>query len=135
MRVPEARELAAAVAAGPRRAWFDSLGRLIRQMHEKQVAHRDLKAANILMSGDAPVLIDLVGVVPGTPVGRRLRMKNLARLNASFLHSPNVTRTDRLRFLRAYLAWGLHGRAGWKDWWNGVARETELKLASTCLSN
>jgi tRNA A-37 threonylcarbamoyl transferase component Bud32 len=128
-RVPDARELDAAIAAGPKRDWFDALGRLIRRMHEKQVAHRDLKAANILMSGDDPVLIDLVGVAPGAAVGRRQRMKNLARLNASFLDSPHVTRTDRLRFLRAYLAWGLRGRAGWKDWWNGVARATAAKVA------
>jgi tRNA A-37 threonylcarbamoyl transferase component Bud32 len=128
-RVSHARELDAAVAAGPKRDWFDSLGRLIRRMHEKQVAHRDLKAANILMSGDDPVLIDLVGVAPGADVSRRQRMKNLARLNASFLDSPDVTRTDRLRFLRAYLAWGLRGRAGWKDWWNGVARATAAKVA------
>ena len=56
-------------------------------------------------------------------------MRNLARLNASFVHVPAVTRTDRLRFLRAYLVWGLHGSAGWKDWWNGVARATEAKVA------
>ena len=127
-RVPSARELDVAVAAGPRRAWFDSLGRLIRDMHEKQVAHRDLKAANILMSGDQPVLIDLVGVEPGQPVARAIRIKNLARLNASFLRSPFITRTDRLRFLRAYLTWGLHGRADWKDWWTGVARATLAKV-------
>ncbi len=127
-RVPDARELDAAIAAGPKREWFDSLGRLIRDLHEKQVAHRDLKAANILMSGDAPVLIDLVGVATGRPVPRAVRLKNLARLNASFLHSRNVSRTDRLRFLRAYLAWGLRGRADWKDWWNGVARATLAKV-------
>jgi tRNA A-37 threonylcarbamoyl transferase component Bud32 len=127
-RVPDARELDVAVAAGPKRAWFDALGRLIRDLHEKQVAHRDLKAANILMSGDRPVLIDLVGVEPGKPVPRSVRVKNLARLNASFLQSRNVTRTDRLRFLRAYGAWGLRGRADWKVWWKDVARATLAKV-------
>ena len=137
-RVPDARDLTAAVADGPHRAWADSFGRLIRLMHDKQVAHRDLKAPNILLSGDGPdalpVLIDLVGVVPGKPVSRDLRMRNLARLNASFVNVPAVTRTDRLRFLRAYLAWGLHGSAGWKDWWNGVARATEAKVAKNARS-
>lgn len=128
-RVPHALELSDAVARGPRRAWFQTLGRLIRQMHDKQVAHRDLKAANILLSHDQPVLIDLVGVEPGRVVRRQQRIKNLARLNASFLNSPHVTRTDRLRFLRAYLAWGLHGRGDWKTWWIGVARETDAKVA------
>ncbi len=132
-RVPDARELSAAVADGPQRAWADSLGRLVRMLHDRQVAHRDLKAPNILMSGSGAdatiVLIDLVGVEPGKPVSRAQRVRNLARLNASFVHSPKVTRTDRLRFLRAYLAWGLHGREGWKSWWNEIAAATDAKVA------
>jgi tRNA A-37 threonylcarbamoyl transferase component Bud32 len=136
-KVPAATDLTATVAAlRPNdyrvvRGWADSLGRLVRKMHEKQVAHRDLKAPNILMSGHpaVPVLIDLVGVVPGKPVGRGDCVKNLARLNASFLNHPAVTRTDKLRFLRAYMAWGLHGSAGWKEWWHDVRRETLAKVA------
>ncbi len=145
-QVPDAMDLVAAVAAATAkppadrrrivRTWADSLGRLIRLMHDRQVAHRDLKAPNILMSGVSadlaaavPVLIDLVGVEPGKAVSRNDRVKNLARLNASFLRHPAVTRTDCLRFLRAYLAWGLHGSEGWKDWWRGVRRETLAKVA------
>ncbi|QEL14902.1 lipopolysaccharide kinase InaA family protein [Limnoglobus roseus] len=145
-RVPDAMDLVEATAVATAkpaaerrrivRSWSNSLGRLIRLMHEKQVAHRDLKAPNILMSGvhpdlaaAVPVLIDLVGVVPGRAVDRTDRVKNLARLNASFIRHPAVTRTDCLRFLRAYLAWGLHGSEGWKDWWRGVSRETLAKVA------
>lgn len=143
-RVPDALDLVEAVAEASARpdcrrvirTWADSLGRLVRLMHEKQVAHRDLKAPNILMSrvrpdlaAAVPVLIDLVGVVPGQAVDRKDRVKNLARLNASFVNHPAVTRTDCLRFLRAYLAWGLHGSAGWKEWWHGVRRETLAKVA------
>jgi tRNA A-37 threonylcarbamoyl transferase component Bud32 len=141
--VPDARPLPEAVAAldtlspAERRAvlrsWTDKLGRLVRQLHERQVAHRDLKASNILLSGPPltaePVLIDLVGVETGRPVPERTRVRDLARLTVSFLDSPRVSRADRLRFLRAYLNWGLAGRVGWKRWWAGVAGATAAKVA------
>jgi hypothetical protein len=123
------------------RTWAERLGRLVRLMHERQVSHRDLKAPNILMRGAAtdvrtaePVLIDLVGVEAGRPVPLRIRVRDLARLNASFLRSPHVTRADRLRFLRAYLCWGLHGRGDWKPLWRQVADATRAKAAKNARS-
>ena len=56
------------------------------------------------------------------------RVQNLTRLNASFVHGGALTRTDRLRFLRVYLEWGLHGRTGWKSWWREVEQATEAKI-------
>lgn len=113
------------------RTCADRLGRLVRDLHDRQVSHRDLKAPNVMLAGpDAePVLIDLVGVAAGRPVRRTTRVRDLARLNASFLRSPHVTRTDRLRALRAYLRWGLHGRGDWKTWWVEVDRATGAKAA------
>jgi hypothetical protein len=101
-------------------------------MHDRQVSHRDLKAPNVLMAGAdplaaEPVLIDLVGVETGRPVPEATRVRDLARLNASFLDSPIVSRTDRLRCLRAYLAWGLHGKGDWKSWWKWVGQATRAK--------
>jgi hypothetical protein len=101
-------------------------------MHDRQVSHRDLKAPNVLMTGAdpltaEPVLIDLVGVEAGRPVPEAVRVRDLARLNASFLDSPLVSRADRLRFLRAYLLWGLRGRGDWKDWWKQVEAATRAK--------
>src|SRR5262249_41941968 len=88
---------------------LDQLGAVIRELHGRRLSHRDLKAPNILVSrpgGDEAALsfwlIDLVGVrCPGRLSWRR-RVRDLARLNASFLESPALTRTDRLRFLRVY---------------------------------
>lgn len=118
------------------RLWADKLGRLVRDMHEREVAHRDLKAPNVLMAGASidprtadPVLIDLVGAQIGRPVTTTKRIRDLARLNTSFLNSAVVSRADRLRFLRAYLVWGLRGRAGWKDWWSRVDIATRAKVA------
>src|SRR5206468_3276407 len=68
--------------------------------------------------------IDLVGVTRQGELSRARRVKNLTRLCASFIASAGLTRTDRLRFLRVYLAWGLHGKTGWKEWWRDLARAT-----------
>jgi tRNA A-37 threonylcarbamoyl transferase component Bud32 len=130
-KVPDALGLPEAVAAHPHavRVWAEKLGRLVRRMHDRQASHRDLKAPNVLMAGAAvdpgsaePVLIDLVGVEVGRPVPDAVRVRDLARLNASFLGSPHVTRTDRLRALRAYL-----GRGEWKSWWRRVDGATRAK--------
>jgi tRNA A-37 threonylcarbamoyl transferase component Bud32 len=108
------------------------LARVIREMHRRRISHRDLKAANVLvqMDGDHRPriwLIDLVGVSRHRRLPRRRRVQNLARLNASFLQDPKITRTDRLRFLRTYLQWGLRGRETWKKWWHAVDQATWAK--------
>jgi tRNA A-37 threonylcarbamoyl transferase component Bud32 len=119
------------------RGRIDQVARLVRELHRRHLSHRDLKAANVLISAgperrQGPAqggawFIDLVGV----ELFRRLlyarRMQNLTRLNASFHHSAALTRTDRLRFLRVYLEWGLRGRGGWKTWWRDIERATLAK--------
>jgi hypothetical protein len=117
------------------RPLIDQLARMIRDMHVRHLSHRDLKAANVLVqpaAGERPAalwLIDLVGIAPHRKVPRRLRVKNLGRLNASFHVSREVTRTDRLRFLRVYLQWGLFGSQGWKKWWREIEAATRAKIA------
>lgn len=150
-KVPDALGLPEAVAAAAARPpaehraiirrWVEDLGRLVRRMHDREVSHRDLKAPNVLMAGAAldpataaPVLVDLVGVVPGVAVTPRTRVRDLARLNASFMYSTAVTRADRLRFLRAYLGWGLHGKGDWKSWWTVVGAATRKKVAKNARS-
>jgi tRNA A-37 threonylcarbamoyl transferase component Bud32 len=126
------------------------VARTIRALHLRRLSHRDLKAANILVRRwDAPPraepiptsaynllhmpegtvwLIDLVGVELFRKLRRKRRVQNLARLNASFHFNPLLTRTDRLRFLRVYLNWGVHGRGNWKAWWRTVAQATQDKV-------
>ncbi len=104
------------------------LARLLRAMHDRDVSHRDLKAANILLAnGQHPMLIDLVGVRTQVRLSASQRAKELARLNASFLNSPHVNRTDRLRFLHAYLSAGSGLGVDWKNWWEMVCRATAAK--------
>jgi tRNA A-37 threonylcarbamoyl transferase component Bud32 len=108
-----------------------ALARLIRQLHERGLVHRDLKAANILTSefaGDSRYwFIDLVGV-RRTSINDKQRAQNLARLLASFAKHPLVSRTDRLRFLRSYQVWALGGKAGWKRLWRRIESAWRAKV-------
>jgi len=99
--------------AGPpgreRRRMARRVARLIRRMHESGFSHRDLKATNILVSPahgeDArPVLVDLDGLAYKGNVSGRRRAKDLMRLSVSLDEWGVARQTDRLRFLRAYLA-------------------------------
>jgi tRNA A-37 threonylcarbamoyl transferase component Bud32 len=107
----------------------EQLAVLIRELHHCQLSHRDLKAANILVTGSAEfTLIDLVGVRRHRRLGQVRRMHNLTRLHVSFHRDPAISRTDKLRFLRVYLQWGLFGRKRWKEWWRQVEQATLKKL-------
>jgi tRNA A-37 threonylcarbamoyl transferase component Bud32 len=126
------------VAAAELRRRSDVFARLLRHLHARRLSHRDLKASNLLTAesfGDARFwFIDLVGVRRHARVGRLRKVLNLARLNASFLTNPLVTRTLKLRFLLAYLQSGLHGSACWKDRWRAIAAATEVKRAKNVRS-
>jgi len=134
------------------RRLIDQVARLLADLHERQLSHRDLKASNLLVSpqtwsichpdrtpmeevngvgqGSNPQVwfIDLVGVSRCGRLGFRRRVRDLMRLSASFHNHIALTRSDRLRFLRAYLAWGLHGRQGWKKWWWQLDQATRSKV-------
>ena len=120
-------------------------------LHQRNLSHRDLKAANILVRRwDAPAgvpsaysqdvhnllfmpesavwLIDLVGVERFMELPHSRKIQNLSRLNASFHDSGEVTRTDRLRFLLTYLNCGAFGRCDWKRWWKKIERATLKKV-------
>jgi tRNA A-37 threonylcarbamoyl transferase component Bud32 len=108
---------------------LDRVARLLRRLHDRGVSHRDLKAANILVTADdQPILIDLVGVRTGVRLSVSRQARELARLNASFWNAAVLSRGDRLRFLRAYLAAGPARGVDWKSWWNLVSTATRAKV-------
>lgn len=98
-----------------------ALARLLRTLHDRSLSHRDLKASNILIEGDPAAsqprlsLIDLVGVALHGPTPRHRRVQNLARLQVSLANVVGRTRTDALRFLRAYGTQGDASRELWRD--------------------
>jgi hypothetical protein len=109
----------------------ESLGSLLGRMHSWHVSHRDLKGCNVLVvERDNAVdcfLIDADSV----HIPRRLiplfRAFNLGRLAATIEAHTWVTRTDRLRFFRAYLRELWRGDPGawpadWKHGWRAVAK-------------
>jgi tRNA A-37 threonylcarbamoyl transferase component Bud32 len=133
--IPDAINLRDAVTDDLKRCErIDHVARLIRHLHQRGWSHRDLKAANILLapnSGgrESAWIIDLAGASRPIRLSRDRRAKDLARLNASFHDLPLLSRTDRLRFLRLYLNWNLHGRGDWKSWWKCVDAHTRRKVA------
>jgi len=107
-----------------------SLARILRAMHDRGVSHRDLKAPNILLAhGTDPTLIDLVGVRTRVTLTIAKRVKQLARLSASFATDPTATHSARLQFLWAYLRAGPTLQGDWKSWWKMVSRATVAKVA------
>ncbi len=133
------------------RRLIERVARTIRALHQRQLSHRDLKAANILVRRwDAPAdepsaysqdiqnllympessvwLIDLVGVECFTKLSHSRKVQNLSRLNASFFDRDTITRTDRLRFLLTYLTCGAFGRCDWKSWWKQIDKATLKKV-------
>lgn len=133
------------------RSCIDKVARLLRDLHARHLSHRDIKASNILVaSGKGLVasestafsspatsplppatvsVIDLVGVRRYRKLPESRRLQNLARLHVSFFNCASLTRTDKLRFLRTYLQWGLLGKGGWKAWWREIAEATQRKVA------
>jgi hypothetical protein len=133
--VSDLARLPAARRRGLLRELLGRLGRLLATLHQRHLSHRDLKAPNLLLQLGADGLsvggihfIDLVGVRRHGKLRRTRRVQNLARLHASFHSHPGLTRTDKLRLLRAYLACRLRGRLGWKRWWQQIAAATEAKV-------
>lgn len=103
----------------------EALGRLVGRMHAWQTGHRDLKGCNLVVVERTDhveaYLIDLDGVSVTRRLGNGMRVRNLARLATSLEAHPWISRTDRLRFLRAYLR-ALSGKESeWKGLWRRVA--------------
>src|SRR5262249_35425821 len=118
------------------RCCIERVAQLICGLHRRQLSQRDLKASNLLVQGRpdeanaiALSFIDLVGIRCFRRLPERRRLQDLARLHVSFVASPSLTRTDKLRFLRTYQQWGLFGKNDWKRWWHKIAELTEAKIA------
>ncbi|MBL7139917.1 MAG: hypothetical protein ISS74_03325 [Planctomycetes bacterium] len=150
-RVAGAQPLAEWLQAGPapaaRRHVTWALARMLRRLHDAGLAHRDLKAPNILVApADDPrpkvVLVDLDGLRRPVHVSARRRGRDLMRLAVSLEEWGVARRTDRLRFLRTYLgrpgampAITVRGRARGRTaparrlrrWWRQIARAAQRK--------
>ncbi|MGE5191890.1 MAG: lipopolysaccharide kinase InaA family protein, partial [Deltaproteobacteria bacterium] len=124
-----------AMNAGRQRDWLTRhLGRLalqMRRLHESGFDHRDLKFANLLVSRDPADpriwFLDLEGVRVWGRLPARRAAQNLARINVSAMLVNLPGNTDRLRFLKWYLADAFQGE--WKWWWRRIARLSQEKIS------
>jgi len=101
-----------------------------RIMADHRIFHRDFKASNILVSDwetspDRPIawVIDLDGLRRSFNPKQASQWRMIVRLAASLVSCYALTRTDCLRFLRAYLTATSQANADWKSRWRTLARQ------------
>jgi tRNA A-37 threonylcarbamoyl transferase component Bud32 len=129
------------VAAMPpeqkRKALSDSaipLAKAVRSLHEKSLAHRDMKTPNILIlpkadgSFEEISWIDLVGVSLENPLAYRRKVQNLARLALSFQSKDMLWNSLALKFLKTYLPLAYLPKNAWKKLWRDVHKEIRQKV-------
>jgi hypothetical protein len=90
---------------GRRRALIARVGDVVGTLHAADLDHSDLKHSNLLVApGDEIVLLDLDSVAVSRPITWKRRIRALGQLEAYARDLyPWLARSDRLRFLRAYL--------------------------------
>jgi tRNA A-37 threonylcarbamoyl transferase component Bud32 len=112
----------------------ESLGRLLGRMHAWRISHRDLKGCNLVVAeeadGVATYLIDLDSVRFVRRIRFAQQTRDLSRLAASVEAHPWLSRTVRLRFLRAYLKEVAADRNQWKPFWRAIEERTRSILAA-----
>jgi tRNA A-37 threonylcarbamoyl transferase component Bud32 len=118
---------------------IEQLAVLLRKMNFNGFTHRDMKGVNILLrnmtfeyTGQPAkdiqvVLIDLDGLKVSGRGNEQERFREIVRLSYCVDYSDYVTRTDRARFLKAYLTKFGSGRPNWKKLWRKIEEERNAK--------
>lgn len=107
------------------------LVREMRRLAERGFVHRDCKAQNVLIRTE-PTLhlfwIDMDGIRRAGRKAPRDAMRAILRLHVSLIGLPGLTRTDRVRFLKSYLARFGSPPGDWKRVWRELASATRHKV-------
>lgn len=113
---------------------IEALVRLVKNMQSNGFGHHDFKAPNLMVQWDADSgrpprlsLVDLDGLVLRGRLSHRECMRPLMRLNVSLDDVGIATRTDRLRFLKAYLVGPGRSGSDWKTVWREIGRMSDRK--------
>ena len=126
------RQDAAQLSLAEFRHLTTDLAALFARLHQHDFFHRDLKGMNIFVHLDQAkpprlYLLDLDGCRTNGR-GYLKKVKSLARLARASLNWPIVSRSARLRFLKAYLQCLESSSAQWKSWWRSIDRQVRRKL-------
>jgi hypothetical protein len=84
------------------------VGRLARRLHMAELVHRDFYLGHIYVVGELHAryrlhLLDLQRVMPGARLYNRWALKDITSLHFSSIPVTVVSKSDRMRFLCAYL--------------------------------
>jgi serine/threonine protein kinase len=128
------RDLSDAQQRQCKRMITEALVTVLRRFHDCGFMHRDLKAQNILVKWRGRVdeqprilLVDLDGIRRPKRRKKRAWLRALMRLNVSLDHCQQITRTDRLRFLKRYMERPGFSSRNWKPVWREISAMSALK--------
>ncbi len=105
----------------------------LRRLADRGFVHRDCKSQNILVIQQprlSLVWIDMDGLKRARRVTSADEFRALMRLQVSLLDVPGLTRTDRLRFLKAYLARFGSVTRDWRAAWRSIDEAAREKARS-----
>lgn len=101
-------------------------------LHAGNIYHSDLKASNILVLDSTPTsernfhLVDLQGLKKCLYVSERRRIKNLAQINRTL--GDQLTRTEKLFFVKTYLGDQYRGRKRKRDFVRRIVEQTRRRV-------
>lgn len=128
--IPESLENLTREQLQDQREMIRAFGQIIGRMHAADIFHGDLRLGNILAreekSGWHFFLIDNERTRKFRRLPPRLRLKNLVQAN--MLISNSVTKTDRMRFFKAYLSINPCIQSCYKDWAQKVVAKTNQRF-------
>lgn len=115
--------------------FINQVAHYLKNIHDLGIFHRDLKSKNILVKTQDKqyhfYLLDLDSLKIKRNLSYKNRLKDLARLNMSFLNTRILSKSNRLRFLINYLEGNPQANTLKKIYWRKIVKETENKLRKT----
>lgn len=123
--------------AGDRSRFVMELGDAVGRMHKANICHGDLRPGNILADrseeGFEFYFLDNERTCQPGKLSWNLRKKNLVQMN--MLRGDLVSRTDRLRFFKSYMAHNAKAVGEWKSLASEVAVRTGERLEKIDCTN